>query len=398
MSHNDLRRQATHDIELGAADALQKHITRHVVQPRPVSARKLRYEHARPRILREMLGEATGVFFYVFCGVASVASFTLATTNPVAVGASGTPGIGVTVFGSLFQIGLAFAFGIAFAIITCAQVSGGHFNPAITICFAVWQGFPWKKVPHYIFSQIFGAFMAGLMVLACYWPEIQAAKAIDIAEHGTVHYNGGVASILCPYPNPNQTNQGFLFLQEFFVDSCIAIIIWSCLDPANPFMSPTVVPWAIGLGYAVMVWGFAGNTISTNLARDLGPRLVDLIFFGKGAFTLDNGYSWISILVNVPATLFGTAYYEMVIRDSIIAVAKGDKRYEGGEEGMREFVRTVTRDEAVAGAMSSVGGNKEVFDDGAGVRYRGSGENGSAEHHDGGVPAKDAVINGRDWA
>lgn len=63
-SQNDLRRQHTHDLELGATDALQKHITRHVVPPKPVSERKLRFEHARPRILREMMGEATGVFFY----------------------------------------------------------------------------------------------------------------------------------------------------------------------------------------------------------------------------------------------------------------------------------------------------------------------------------------------
>jgi glycerol uptake facilitator-like aquaporin len=97
----------------------------------------------------------------------------------------------------------------------------GHFNPAITICFAIWQGFPWKKVPHYIFAQIFGSFMAGLLVMGMYWPEIQAAKAIDLATEGTVHFNGGVASILCTYPNANQTNQGYLFLQEWFVDSYI---------------------------------------------------------------------------------------------------------------------------------------------------------------------------------
>lgn len=43
-----------------------------------------------------------------------------------------------------------------------------HFNPAITICFATWQGFPWKKVPYYIFSQIFGAFIAGLVLMGQY--------------------------------------------------------------------------------------------------------------------------------------------------------------------------------------------------------------------------------------
>jgi hypothetical protein len=108
---HDMARMHTNDIEIGVSDALQRHITRHVVQPKPVSQRKLNFEHKRPRILREMMAEATGVFFYVFPGIASVASFTLATTNPVAAV------IGVGIFGSLFQIGWAFAIGIAFAII-----------------------------------------------------------------------------------------------------------------------------------------------------------------------------------------------------------------------------------------------------------------------------------------
>ena len=121
--HNDLSRLHTNDIELGVSDVLQRHVTRHVVKPKPVSQRKLMFEHNRPRVLREMMAEATGVFFYVFAGIASVASFTLATTNPVAAE------IGVPIFGSLFQIGWAFAIGIAFAIVTCASTSGGHFNP-----------------------------------------------------------------------------------------------------------------------------------------------------------------------------------------------------------------------------------------------------------------------------
>lgn len=52
-----------------------------------------------------------------------------------------------------------------------------------------------------------------------------------------------------------------------------------------------------------MVWAFADITISTNLARDLGPRIVAAIFYGGEAFSYMN-YSWIAILVNIPATLF----------------------------------------------------------------------------------------------
>lgn len=55
------------------------------------------------------------------------------------------------------------------------------------------------------------------------------------------------------------------------------------------------------------MWGFADITISTNLARDLGTRIVALIFYGPEAFTY-MGYAPIAILVNIPATLFATAY------------------------------------------------------------------------------------------
>jgi hypothetical protein len=95
--------------------------------------------------------------------------------------------------------------------------------------------------------------------MGCYWPQIQAAKAIDLKMHGTVHYNGGVASILCPYPNATQTNQGFLFLQEFFVDSFIGIVIWACLDPANPFVSASGGPFCDWIGVCSPGLGVRGQ-------------------------------------------------------------------------------------------------------------------------------------------
>lgn len=73
--------------------------------------------------------------FKVFPGVAATA------TQIFAVEAAAQPGSPeAAVFGSILSVGLAFGLGIAFAIITSAPVSGGHFNPAITISFVIYQG------------------------------------------------------------------------------------------------------------------------------------------------------------------------------------------------------------------------------------------------------------------
>ncbi len=77
------------------------------------------------------------------------------------------------------------------------------------------------SVPYYIFAQIFGAFIAGMLLMGMYWPEIQAFKEASLAKGLPAVANGGVASILCPFPNPNQNNLGYLFFTEFFVDSYI---------------------------------------------------------------------------------------------------------------------------------------------------------------------------------
>ncbi|GME35596.1 aquaporin-like protein [Neofusicoccum parvum] len=327
-------------LEVGATDAVQKHYARHVVERRPVSQRKLDFEHKRPRWLREMAAEATGVFFYVYPGIAATASFFLNETEPA--------------FGSLLQIGFAYAFGIAFAIITSASTSGGHFNPAITICFAIWQGFPWKKVPMYIFAQVFGAFMAGLILMGQYHEQISAYTAASVAKTGATVYNGGPASILCTFPGETQHNLGYLFLIEFFVDSYIGIVIWSALDPANPFISPASAPFVIGFAYAAMVWGFADISISTNLARDLGTRIVAAIFFGGEAFSY-RSYSWIAILVNVPATIFATCYYELVMRDSLAKLGTGRAVHEHGDQGLQRHLSKTGVIEAADGSAYVVG-------------------------------------------
>jgi len=208
--------------------------------------------------------------------------------------------------------------------------------------------------------------MAGLMVMGMYREQIVAYEAALLKEGLPMVFNGGPASIFCSYPLASQHSLGYLFFIEWFVDSFIGIVIWSALDPANPFVSPTTAPFVVGLAYAAMIWGFADITISTNLARDLGTRIVAAIFYGGEAFSYYN-YSWISILVNIPATFFATAYYEFLMRDSLQKLGHGMAVHEDGDDGLKRVVtaRGIHRGGpqiAEAGYTSQVAGTKEGSD------------------------------------
>jgi aquaporin Z len=65
-------------------------------------------------------------------------------------------------------VGVALAFGLTVLTMAYAvgHVSGGHFNPAVTIGCAVAKRFPWKDVPAYIGTQVVAGLVAGgLLVL-----------------------------------------------------------------------------------------------------------------------------------------------------------------------------------------------------------------------------------------
>lgn len=142
-----------------------------------------------------MAAEATGVFFYVFPGVAATATLTF---SAIDAAAPNTTAPNAAVYGSLLNVGFAFGFGIAYAIITSAHVSGGHFNPAITIAFTIFQGFPPFKAVRYIFAQIFGAFLAGLFIWGMYHQQFETFLAAGVP-------NGTLIGVFCAFPGETQT-------------------------------------------------------------------------------------------------------------------------------------------------------------------------------------------------
>jgi glycerol uptake facilitator-like aquaporin len=80
--------------------------------------------------LQWIQGEVLGTFLLVFFGCGAVAT-SVAMDAPV----------------GLFQVAITWGLGLAIAILLCGKLSGAHFNPAITIAFAVFTDFPAKRVP-----------------------------------------------------------------------------------------------------------------------------------------------------------------------------------------------------------------------------------------------------------
>ncbi len=98
--------------------------------------------------MKKYISEFIGTFSLVFCGTGAM------TINEVTGGDVTHVGIGLT--WGLIVMAMIYAFG---------DISGAHFNPAVSIAFAYAKKFAWKEVPRYIFAQVLGAFTASLILL-----------------------------------------------------------------------------------------------------------------------------------------------------------------------------------------------------------------------------------------
>lgn len=98
--------------------------------------------------MKKYIAEFIGTFSMVFCGTGAM------TINELTGGEVTHVGIGLT--WGLIVMAMIYAFG---------EISGAHFNPAVTVGFAYAKKFPWKEVPKYMFSQVAGAFAASFMLL-----------------------------------------------------------------------------------------------------------------------------------------------------------------------------------------------------------------------------------------
>ena len=180
---------------------------------------------------RKYLAELVGTFLFMSIGYASVAAFS-----------------GVEVPG-LLVVPFSFGFGLLAAIFAVGHISGGHFNPAVTVAMVLDGRTNPMDAVGYIVAQIIGAIAAAAVILVAVSQQAVAS---------------GITA-----PGGDVTDIGALILEVLFTAAFLATIL------ASTKRAPALAPLAIPL--TLIAIHFASATLSgasVNPARSLGSALV----------------------------------------------------------------------------------------------------------------------------
>jgi len=187
------------------------------------------------RGFKNYIAEFVGTFAMVFCGTGAM------TINEVTGGDVSHVGIAIT--WGLIVMGMIYAFG---------DISGAHFNPAVTIAFAYAKKFAWREVPKYILVQCLGA-IAASSVLLFIFPQSE--------------FYGGTL------PKLDVVTVSGAFVLELLLTFFLMVVIINVSTGAKEI--GVIAGIAIG-GIVLLEAMFAGpiTNASMNPARSLGPALI----------------------------------------------------------------------------------------------------------------------------
>lgn len=184
---------------------------------------------------------------------------------------------------ALGHIGVAFTFGLIIMVMIAStgHISGAHFNPAVTIAFAVTRHFPWKEVPVYIIGQILGAVLGALTLRLILG---------DVAMLGATLPSGSI---------------GQSFGLEVLLTAVLMFVIISVATDTRAVGETAAL--AIGATVALdALWGGLISGASMNPARSFGPALV------SGEW----GAHWIYWVAPIIGASLGAIVYQLIRRPS----------------------------------------------------------------------------------
>jgi aquaporin Z len=246
----------------------------------------------RMDMTRRAAAEFFGTFWLTFGGCGA------------AVLAAGFPSLGIGF------LGVAFAFGLTVLTMAYAvgHISGGHFNPAVTV--GLWAGgrFSASDVVPYIIAQVIGAIVAAA---ALYW--------IASGKPGWVP--AGFASNGYGDLSPGKYSMGACFVMEVLMTFFFLLIIIGCTSKgaAAGFAG---IPIGLALTLIHLVSIPVTNT-SVNPARSTGPAL-----FGGSEYVAQLWLFWLAPIIGAVIAGLVTRWLQepVLITESVVVVEKSEAR------------------------------------------------------------------------
>lgn len=159
-------------------------------------------------------------------------------------------------------------------IYTVGEISGAHFNPAVTLAFAIRRDFPWRHVPRYWIAQVVGAVLAAIFLRGLF---------------GTVGHLGAT------HPDPKYGSVAALAME--IVLTCLLVSVILGTAKQHRLVGHNA---ALAVGGTIALCGLFASPISgasMNPARSFAPDLV--------AGTL--GSTWIYVIGPIVGALLAAA-------------------------------------------------------------------------------------------
>ena len=194
-----------------------------------------------------------------------------------AVLATGVGGDGL----SVGILGVALAFGLTVFTMAYAvgHISGGHFNPAVTIGLLVSGRFPSKYVPAYIVSQVVGAILGAVTIAAI----VSGIDGFSFSESGFAANGFGDQS-------PGGFGLGAVLVAEIVLTAFFIIII---LGATSRHAIAGAGGAAIGLALTLIhLISIPVSNTSVNPARSTGQAL-----FAGGDYLIQLPVFWVAPIV-----------------------------------------------------------------------------------------------------
>jgi aquaporin Z len=195
--------------------------------------------------MRKYFAEFLGTFVLVFGGCGS------------AVFAAAFPSVGIGLLG----VSLAFGLTVVAGAYTFGPISGGHFNPAVSVGLAAAGRFGWTEVPRYVAAQVGGAIAASAALLCLLTGR---EGGYDIAS-GRLAANGYGAL------SPGHYLMSSALLAEVLLTFIfVLVIVGVTAREATPGMAGLAIGLCLTLVHLI---GIPITNLSVNPARSLGPAL-----------------------------------------------------------------------------------------------------------------------------